>query len=223
MIHRTIIKNDYKKLLELDKKVYPTDIPVKPEILNSWYQNNPEFGIIFEDNDKISGMCIAIPLNESGWKKLVQGELAESQLDSSTIFKSGRDKLLGIHIYHIEKLDSNIQAFYKDSLRTLSSVVGNLMKNNPDLGVVGFSGFCVTSSGIGLFYNKFNCRERNFLSSEHILNKNGNLIIVNSSSMKKVSEFIEKGYSYNNRCKMLITYPDEISIVWRYFNDGKGA
>ncbi len=223
MIHRIVTKNDYEKLLELDKKVYPTDAPVTPKILDSWYQNNPEFGIIFEDNDKIAGMCMAIPLNESGWKKLIQGELAESQLDSSTIFKSDRDKLLGIHIYHIEKLNPNIKAFYNDLLRALSGVVNSLKKTNPKLSVIGFSGLCVTSSGINLFYNKFNCKERNFLSSEHILSKNSQLIIVDSSSTKEINDFMDKGYSYNNRCKMLIAYPDEISIVWRYFNDGKGA
>ena len=46
---RAINKEDYKILLKLDKKVYPTSKPVTIKILNQWYQKNPEFGIIFEE------------------------------------------------------------------------------------------------------------------------------------------------------------------------------
>lgn len=222
MNFRQINQKDYKKLLELDKKVYPTDAPVTPDILNSWYQNNPEFGIIFEADNQTKGMCIAIPLNESGWNKLINGELAESELDSSTIFKSGRDKSIGIHIYHVEKLDTTIDDFYKDSLRGLSSVINNLKKNDPDLKIAGLSGLCVTSAGIGLFYNKFNCRERNFMCSEHILSKNNKLIIVKSPTMQTLNDYIRQDYAFINRCKMLIVYPNEPSIVWSYLDDGKG-
>jgi hypothetical protein len=95
---RPINSNDYKILLELDKKVYPTDTPVTHEILDSWYLNNPEFGIVFEDTSGLNGMCIAIPLTRDGWSRLVSGELTESDLGSDTIFYNMRDSELGIII-----------------------------------------------------------------------------------------------------------------------------
>ncbi len=45
-----ITKEDYPTLMELDKKVYPTDDPVTPEIFDQWFANNPEFGIIFKES-----------------------------------------------------------------------------------------------------------------------------------------------------------------------------
>jgi len=63
---RPVKKLDYTKILELDKKVYPTSKPVTPKNLNQWYQNNPGFGIIFEKNSIIKGMCIVIPLTKEG-------------------------------------------------------------------------------------------------------------------------------------------------------------
>ncbi|MFH1325245.1 MAG: hypothetical protein ABIH49_00545 [archaeon] len=112
---RAINRKDYDKLLELDRKVYPTPNPVTPRILDSWFQKNPEFGIIFEENNKITGMCIVIPLNKIGWEKLINGELAESELSKETIFDNSRDKEIGIHIYHIEKFFEE-REFYKKHL-----------------------------------------------------------------------------------------------------------
>lgn len=219
MKYRSITKKDYREVLELDKKVYPTDTPVTSHILGSWYQNNPEFGIIFEVANQMKGVCIAIPLNESGWNKLIKGELTEAQFDSSTIFKSGRDTSIGIHIYHMEKLDMTIRGFYKNSLKGLASVVNNLKNINPGLKIIGFSGLCVTPSGIDLFYNKFSCRERGFLCSEYIFSKNNKLIISKSPTKQVIHDYIKQGYSFINRCMMLVVHPNEISIVWNYFDD----
>ncbi len=213
---RPINFKDYQTLLELDKKVYPTDSPVTPGILDSWYKKNPEFGIIFENSKGLGGMCIAIPLTKNGWTSLISGELAESELNEETIFDNNRDNELGIHIYHIEKFNSSTK-FYDDSLKGLSKIVSNLKESNPELKVVGFSALCVTAQGIGLFYNKFNCRERNFINSEHILDRNGQILILDSESNEEIEEKISQGYNYRNRCKMLVTCPEEISLVWKYF------
>lgn len=213
---RPINFKDYQILLELDKKVYPTDSPVTPEILDSWYKKNPEFGIVFEDSKGLEGMCIAIPLTKEGWNKLISGKLSESELNEETIFDNSRDKELGIHIYHIEKFQKSAK-FYDESLKRLSKIVSNLKQSNPELKVTGFSALCVTSQGIGLFYNKFNCRERDFINSEHILDKDGEILILDSDFNKDIEKKISEGYNYRNRCKMLVTYPNEISLVWKYF------
>lgn len=216
MKFRSITQKDYSKLLELDKKVYPTDNPVNPKILDNWYAKNPEFGLIFEDNKgKLEGMCITIPLNKNGWNKLINGKLAEADLNSKTIFDNSRDKEIGLHIYHIEKF-SDGKDFYKNSLAGLNSVLESLGKQNPKLKIIGFSGLCVTASGISLFYNKFNCRERKFINSEHILKRNNHLEIFSADSQKQLYEKLKRGYEYLNRCKMLVLYPNEPSVVWEY-------
>ena len=213
---RSITKKDYAKLLELDKKVYPTDNPVTSKILDNWFVNNSEFGMIFKNNkDKLEGMCIAIPLNKKGWNKLINGKLAEADLNSKTIFDNKRDKEIGLHIYHIEKF-SNEKKFYEFSLKELNSILENLRKTNPKLKIIGFSALCVTSQGIGLFYNKFNCRERNFINSEHILSKRGKLEIFDAKSKKELSEKLGNSYEYLNRCKMLVLFPYEPSLVWNF-------
>lgn len=216
MKYRAINEKDYKKLLELDKKVYPTDNPVTPEILNNWYAKNPEFGLIVENGKgKLEGMCITIPLNKKGWKKLTKGKLAEADLNSKTIFDNSKDEEIGLHIYHIEKFSNN-KNFYEDALIGLNLVITNLRKTNPKLKIKGFSGLCVTSAGIGLFYNKFNCQERKFINSENMISKNGKLEIFDTKSKEELSNKLKEGYEYINRCKMLVLYPNEPSPVWEY-------
>jgi len=213
---RAMEETDHQLLLELDKKAYPTDSPVTSEILNTWYAKNPEFGIIFEDSDGIAGMCIAIPLNMNSWKKLVSGELDESDLGKDSIFDNLKDNEIGIHIYHLERL-SGPGKFYETCLKALSKIIEQLKQNNPELKVKGFSALAVAPCGIGLFSNKLNFREREFISSEHILIKDGQKLIFDSTSDEEIEAKLARGYEYQNRCKMLVTYPEEDSIIWRYF------
>lgn len=79
------------------------------------------------------------------------------------------------------------------------------------LKVIGFSGLAVTTQGIGLLYNKFNYRERDFLRR-----KDGILEILDTNSQEELGSKLKKGYEYINRCKMLVTFPWELSIVWNY-------
>jgi len=215
---RPITKEDYKLLLQLDIKVYPTDNPVSSEILDQWFQNNPEFGMIFEENTEVKGMLIIIPLTKDGWTKLINGNLAEADLNGDVIFNIERDNAIGLHGYHMEKLDPNMKQFYNVAFKALANIIDNLKSSKPNLEVCGFSGLCVTSDGINLCYNKFNCRERDYLCSEHILKKGDELIIVDTEKSEDVKSKLDQGYQYVNRCKMLVTFPEEISIVWRYFN-----
>ncbi len=218
MKFRPIVEKDYELILELDKKVYPTDNPVTSDILSKWYKKNPEFGMIFEnEGSKIQGFCMAIPLNKRGWNKLVDGELSEADLNSKTLFDNKRDKEMGLHIYHIEKFFEK-KDFYKSFLKSLNEIIKNLRKENPKLSIIGFSGLCVTPSGIGLFYNKFNCRERKFVNQEHIFKKDGELRVFKLGSSSQFSEKLKEGYEYLNRCKMLVLYPGELSVIWNYLS-----
>ena len=103
LVNHTLAKKDYDIVLKLDKKVYPTKNPVTKKIISSWYKNNPEFGMKIDGKRK--GLCVVIPLNKSGWTKLINGELSESKVTGKYLFDNKRDKEIGIHIYHIEKFD----------------------------------------------------------------------------------------------------------------------
>jgi hypothetical protein len=74
--------------------------------------------------------------------------------------------------------------------------------------------------GIGLFFNKLNCREQAFVTTEHILEKDGKIALVEISSQDELAKKLSKGFVYLNRCKMLVTYPGEPSLVWDYINTG---
>lgn len=225
---RPIKKEDYKILLELDKKVYPTKSPATVKTIEKWYSKNPEFGLIYEKDNKIAGICAAIPLNSKGFEKITLGKsmkedsnedfiFDEGDLDEKTIFDNSRDTEIAIHIYHIEKLDSSIKEFYKRSLEKLSHILKKLKKRNKNLKVTGFSGLCSSVEGINLFYNKLGCRERKYICPEHIIEKNGQKIIAKDNSLEDIKKRF-KGYDHINRVKMLITYPSENSIIWKYLN-----
>jgi len=212
---RAIMPKDYGLIIESDKKVYPTSNPVTLEVIKQWYSKNPEFGMIYE-NRGIEGTCIAIPLNSLGWNKLINGKLAESEMDEKTIFDNSRDKEMGIHIYHIEKLNPKIKEFYKTALKDLSSMINRLRKTNKELEVIGFSALAVTISGINLFEKKFNCKERKYICSENVLEKNNKLIVVDTKS-ENIENKLKEGYKFVTKCKMLVLFPSEKSVVWKYF------
>ena len=213
---RAITSTDYATLLDLDKYIYPTDNPVTLELLNTWFSELPQFGIMLENGDELYGMCIAIPLNKKGWDGLISGEIAEADLDESTLFKPGRDSQLGIHIYHIEKLMQTAEPIYVESLRGLQQNISDLHSSGYDFSLAGFSALCVTAQGIGLFSNKLNCRERDYINPEHILRNSQGLKIVELESQGELSMLLKNGCDYVNRCKMLVTYPQEPSLVWEY-------
>ena len=132
MKSRQIKQKDFDLILKQDKMVYPTDSPVTKKILTTWFQNNPEFGIIFKEKNKIVGNCIVIPLNKRGWTKLVNGKLNESDLNEKTIFNNKRDNKVGIQIYHIEKLDLKIKGLYINCLKKISKNIKDLKKTTPN-------------------------------------------------------------------------------------------
>jgi GNAT superfamily N-acetyltransferase len=215
---RIITNKDIELILSLDKKIYPTDSPVQEVTIRNWYKNNPEFGMIFEENGKVVGTAIVIPLNKIGWENLINGKLAESELDEKTLFDNARDNQIGIHIYHLEKLDNTLKGFYKIVLENLRVIINDLKKKNSKLELIGFSGLCVSKEGIGLFENKFDCKERAFKTNEHILRKAEKNILIKSDKSEEDIKKQNKSMEYIARCKMLVLYPNENSEIWNYLN-----
>lgn len=211
----TLRDADYDWLLEKDLEIYPTDKPVTKTTIEKWYINQPEFGIVFREGNEIKGMNITIPLNRQGWEGLVNGDLLESDCDDRFAFNNKQDTEIGLHIYHIRKT-SGMKGFYKDSLIALNQILDNLRKDNDNLKVIGFSALCVTKMGIGLFFNKLNCRERAVIISEHIFKKENQLQIFEIDSQEELNQKLMENYRYRNRCKMLLTYPNNPSLAWKY-------
>ena len=79
--------------------------------------------------------------------------------------------------------------------------------------VKGVSALCVTPCGINLFSEKLKFKERKYVCSEHILKKDGQLIVSDNPQQKE-----REGYILINRCRMLLTTPKEESSVWNYFS-----
>ena len=50
----------------------------------------------------------------------------------------------------------------------------------------------------------------------HILKKDMKLKIFELKSNEDLREKLLQGYQYLNRCKMLVVYPNEPSLVWEY-------
>ena len=210
-------ENEFSWLLEKDKEIYPTDKPVTDSVLKNWYVRNPEFGITFRERHKIIGANIIIPLNKQGWKGLIDGRLLESDCKDKFIFDNNKDSEIGIHIYHIRK-ESSISEFYKYAMEALTSVLLKLKNLNKLLKVIGFSGLCVTKNGIGLFFNKFNCKESAVIKNEYVLMKNNGIELAELNHFGELERKLREGYKFITRCKMLVTYPDDPSIIWSYLN-----
>lgn len=208
-------EHEYDWLLQKDFEIYPAQNHVTEEVLREWYVHNPEFRTVFRYGADIAGVNVTIPLSRIGWRGLVNGDLVEAQCRAGYIFDPEKDNEIGLHIYHIRK-NMNISSFYKLALSSLGQIILSLRVHNPSLKVIGFSALCVTEMGIRLFFNKLNCRESAFLTDEHIVKKNGQLAIINAGNYAVLKNKLSEGYTYVHRCKMLLVYPNDASIVWSY-------
>jgi len=217
MISRPIKEKDFNLILKLDKKVYPTDSPVKQETIKKWYSNNPEFALIYEENKKITGLCIAIPMKADAWNKFIKGKIIESELNEKTIFRNSENQGLGIHIYHIEKLNKTIEKFYEKCFKDLAEIVRKMKKENKKLELTGISALCTTEKGINLF-SKLNFKEKNFFCKEYVIKEKGKKKVINAKTMEKLKK-TSKNLKQTIRCKMLVLTPEQKSILWDYFRE----
>ena len=214
---RPINKNDYKRILGFDNRVYPTTDPVTPSTMGSWYTNNPEFGMVYELGGKTVGVCEFIPLKRSSWEKVINGKLSESDLGSKDIFDIQKEDEIALHNYHVEKLLLT-ENYYIRILSDLNKLIENLRNTNPKLKIAGLSALGTTSLGLGLFQNRFNFQEKKFISTEHILLKGKKLSLFNErdSGQKGLFKKLREGYIYYQRCKMIVLEPNDFSLVWSY-------
>jgi D-3-phosphoglycerate dehydrogenase len=212
-----INKSDYKRILRFDNIVYPTADSVTPAIMESWYIKNPEFGMVYKLGGRPVGVWAIVPLKRSGWKKVINGELSESNISQKDVFNIQKDDEIALHIYHVEKLLLT-EDYYIRILSDLNKLIENLRKTNPKLKIAGLSALGTSSLFLGLFQNRFNFQEKKFISTEHILLKGKKLSLFNEKDggQKGLVKKLQEGYGYYQRCKMIVLEPNDFSLVWSY-------
>jgi len=201
---RYINETEYPLILELDKKLYPSSEAVTVQSMRIWYQNNPEFGLIFTDGPLVAGALACIPLKKSSWIALIHGQLSESKLTQEDIFDIHRDREIAIHIYHIEKLTNVIKNFSLVALTQLNKQMRRLRLFNNTLEISGYSAYCTTQQGIHLFSDQLAFTPSKCMSEEHIVRSHDGDLRIEKGTTNSVINNISTRDSYVCKCSMFV-------------------
>lgn len=110
-----------------DQDMYPA--PLTYLHLQSWVDASPELSRVFylsgssisqgAGNPDLAGAIIVLPLKEESWRDLLSGRLQETDIDASTMFApaEGQACPVGLHVFHIERLSSQVKGFANASLK----------------------------------------------------------------------------------------------------------
>mmetsp|Transcript_9429 Transcript_9429/g.26270 ORF Transcript_9429/g.26270 Transcript_9429/m.26270 type:complete len:219 (-) Transcript_9429:170-826(-) len=211
---RCFCASDVDLFRKLDHQVYPTQTPVTSDVMNSWYCRHPEFALIYEEDCKIVAVCLMIALTGDGWRKLSQGEMTEAEIGPASVYDASRgDEEIGLHFYHVEKLDERFHHCCERSLADLGMLLAAL-EGSPRL--AGLSALAVSPGGLWLFGHKMNFRERSFVVDEHMLTCGDSLEVFACCAWNDLQKKLAEGYEYRNRCQMLVLLPGEPSVAWQY-------
>lgn len=224
---RAIRSDEYDYVLGLDGELFPIADPPTPAALRIWYSRNPEFGMMMDDTDsgQIVGVNIIIPLNEQGFLGMMSGEVSEASVCSEHIYNAERDDTLALHCYHIEKM-GRVSGFVHYALRELCRIVIEAkQQRRRALKIVGWSALCASTSGVNLFQNTLNFREIEPGQQKHILRRKVpageqqavagyEMRLVDSADQQEVFGYMEQGWEYHLRCRMVGTWPGDVSLVW---------
>lgn len=236
---RKIHVDDAAEIVDLDSSVYPVEDPVTADQLWAWYQNHPEFGMVYEQGGHTVGSCMVIAMTPAGWEKLIKNEISEATVGPDELFDANRgDSEIGLHIYHLERHGNSDGDFPGGLFRRVFKDLGALVARLPGgksavaIGgprIVGISAYAVSSDGLRLFGQKLNFREReDMVSDEHILTRRSGEPAVEVVTVKSAAELQEAlkarpGCTYQNRCQMLVLLPDEVSLAWLLMAEGGWA
>lgn len=225
---RCIAQADYPMVLSADSRLYPTATPVQRAAIQQWYSKHPSFGIIFEDTvGNTVGSGITVAMTPRGWEALTRGEVSESEIHDDLLFDNGVHDELAIHVYHVEKESGWHSTWPRISImllhalaKVMAELSGERAPDRPRLRVSGFSGLAVSPSGINLFSNTYNCKERaDYICDEFIMRKPQvegppAIEVIEGMTQQMLSELLLRGREFLTRAKMLVLLPDDTSIVW---------
>lgn len=200
------------------------------------HEFNRELAMVYTTQDgEMVAACVYMPLNRLGMQKLMSGEYNEVDIDPvHEMFRICRiadeDEMLFLHVYHVCWLKQpHGHGLFDRILRDTNDIICRWrMKAGLPIRVGAFSAYAVTSSGLSLFEHKLNCREREtYISKEHVLIKRsldtGDEVdgdIIETDDNKEIYSWLQKGWEYRCRCRLVLTYPTEISLVWHIIDSG---
>lgn len=222
------------QLLHYEHELYPsTDSKSMERVVSAWYlprsvseekrrlQLTHRLANVYFSNlsGELLGFYMILPLLETAYEDLLKGRLSELEIGSEhLVTDASKCSRIGLHVYHIEKL-ANFDASISDMvLRDVSRELNEFQ----NIEVIGWSGYCVSRSGIDLFYNKWNCYEvvrGDDIPEEHIFKdrKTEELKLITCKRDESKKLYMQnKDLIYLHRCKMLLTRPNQYSPVWLY-------
>lgn len=155
-----------KDTYDSDQAMYPA-----PELsydrLKSWVDACPELCLCLQEgqtesnnnqhyksaNEGVYGLIILLPLLQSYWERLVNGDIEEHDVDASEMFPPSPDTQIqvhgsskkvqvGLHIFHIERYHSFSSTRYGANFTTLAleEVRSRALQTFESWEVVGYSG-----------------------------------------------------------------------------------
>lgn len=227
---RPVTEQDLKAIVDHENEVYPTpENATLLEKLKSWYlpadsNANAPFAMIYQDmqDGKLAAVAIIFALHARAFERLTRGQCSELQLTSDDFFNVQTDTELGLHVYHVSKYKQNQDKFYVQFLQDLNQILQHTRQQvakiqHKQLQVVGFAAYATSANGVGLFKGKLQLQERAaFVSREYVLERNEKIQVVTIEKDAELQDYQKQGYKILSKCAMLVTYPHEDALVWKY-------
>ena len=201
---RPLRPDEYSRVLETDRALYPCASGVTAELMHHWYRDNPEFSLAYECAGRVVGVLVCIPLFRAAWEDFLAGRIVEAQLHQDRVFARNRHDELAIHIYHIEKFDPTWKHFHRLAFEGLACAVGDLVRAYPRLRVAGVSALCVSVASNRLFEDRLGFHETGCRMQEHIVCDATGRNRIDTGDEKSVRQSLQAGDEYVTRCRLLI-------------------
>lgn len=220
---RVVAPKDFKLIAQREARAFPSesDDHGHIDIYKEWFDKKRNSSFVFEESDKVKGLLATIPVSKKGWDyihNLHHDDLDEYKLTDDKLFNCSRDKQIGIHVYMIEKFDSNISNFTKVAYLELFKLLKNkfsISKNE----LLGISGYSVSPSAIHVAINVLGRVEVKPVSSAMFFNSDGKLVVKKVRNQKDFDRLLVEGCVFRNNCRLTSLTPKNPSIVWQWFDD----
>src|SRR5438105_732999 len=98
-----------KAVYASDQEMYPAPLPA--ERLQKWVDSSGDLSMCFKDTTHpakgLIGVIITLPIREEYWRRLLRGELKETEIDPESMFASqlqgNKTQKIGLHVFHVER------------------------------------------------------------------------------------------------------------------------
>jgi hypothetical protein len=140
-------EDSLQQIFASDQDMYPA--PLTYARLQSWVTASPKLSRCFHlsgshpkgkgpgTRDAVAGVLIVLPLREAPWRDLLVGKLRETDIDAGSMIapKDGAGSAVGLHVFHVERLDEHAKGFTRHSIE-----YADMVAKEEGWNVLGFSG-----------------------------------------------------------------------------------